>query len=382
MPGAFKRASDKRRGKAGKWTGWYYDEQGKVRRFAGSTDKGATLELARAKEAEARLIAGGLVDPKARKAREATGRPIEEHVWEYRDHLLAKGDTAKHANHTRGVVSRLLAKAGIDGTGGLAAGPIQGALGRMKSVDGRSAGTCNFAIQAIKAFIAWLADEGRIQSLPDGLKKVRPYNADADRRRERRALTSAELERLLDAAELGPTIVATRDGRGGAPSHLTGPDRAMLYRLAMWTGFRANELRTLRPECFDLAGDDPAVVVTAAYAKNGQETRQPIPRESVKWLKPWLEDKPVGKPILPVPEKTAKMLRGDLEAAGIPYADARGRVVDFHALRMSYITKLIRDGVNPKLVQRLARHSTVALTLGIYTHVDDDELRRAVEGGG
>lgn len=47
---------------------------------------------------------------------------------------------------------------------------------------------------------------------------------------------------------------------------------------------------------------------------------------------------------------------------------------------MSFITKLVRDGVNPKLVQKLARHSTITLTLGTYTHVEADELRRAMEG--
>ena len=34
-----------------------------------------------------------------------------------------------------------------------------------------------------------------------------------------------------------------------------------------------------------------------------------------------------------MPEKTAKMLRIDLEAVGIPYTTELGRVVDFHFLR-------------------------------------------------
>jgi hypothetical protein len=46
--------------------------------------------------------------------------------------------------------------------------------------------------------------------------------------------------------------------------------------------------------------------------------------------------------VLTLPTRTAAMLRVDLEAAGIPYRDTAGRVVDFHALRASYITYLVR----------------------------------------
>jgi integrase len=48
---------------------------------------------------------------------------------------------------------------------------------------------------------------------------------------------------------------------------MTGPDRAMLYRVAVGTGFRANELRSLTPESFDLDANPPKVTVEAAYSK-------------------------------------------------------------------------------------------------------------------
>ena len=35
------------------------------------------------------------------------------------------------------------------------------------------------------------------------------------------------------------------------PIRMTGLERAALYRIAMCTGFRANEIRHLTPECFD-----------------------------------------------------------------------------------------------------------------------------------
>src|SRR5262249_51388920 len=59
----------------------------------------------------------------------------------------------------------------------------------------------------------------------------------------------------------------------------------------------------------------------------------------------------------------------DLEAAGIPYWDASGRVADFHCLRHSYLTALAKSNAPVKVVQTLARHSTPTLTLGVYAHV-------------
>lgn len=55
-------------------------------------------------------------------------------------------------------------------------------------------------------------------------------NPDADRRHERRALTPEEQVRLIRAAEAGPVVLKA-----------TGTDRGALYRLALGTGFRANE---------------------------------------------------------------------------------------------------------------------------------------------
>lgn len=74
------------------------------------------------------------------------------------------------------------------------------------------------------------------------------------------------------------------------------------------------------------------------------------------------------------------MLRADLAAAGIPYRDSSGHVVDFHALRHSFITHLVASGVSVKTAQTLARHSTPSLTIGRYSHASRDDLVQAIEG--
>jgi hypothetical protein len=66
---------------------------------------------------------------------------------------------------------------------------------------------------------------------------------------------------------------------------------------------------------------------------------------------------------------TAKPVKVDLEAAGLPYVDAHGRVFDFHALRHQFMRNLAAAGVHSKVAQTLARHSTITLTMDRYTHL-------------
>jgi hypothetical protein len=63
----------------------------------------------------------------------------------------------------------------------------------------------------------------------------------------------------------------------------------------------------------------------------------------------------------------------------LAYRDAGGRVADFHALRHSFITRLVKAGVKPKDAQTLARHSTITLTKDRYTHVGLHDTAAAVE---
>lgn len=45
--------------------------------------------------------------------------------------------------------------------------------------------------------------------------------------------------------------------------------------------------------------------------------------------------------------------------------------VHFHTLRHSYASMLLKAGEHPKVVQELLGHSTIAMTLDIYSHVSN-----------
>ena len=364
MASIFKRTADKgRRGTP--WYIAYKDGSGKRRTIKGFTDKNATESLAQELEIKARLRRLGIIDAKADRQQGETWRSVSSHLADYHKALLAKGNTAKHADGTRSYIARLIALTKAERISDLTQSSIQNAVASLKvkkqqgevtKEEEASHRTRNAYLRAIKGFTRWLWRDGRNRE--DALTHLQGFNEAVDRKRRRRDFTEAELCRLFLAASEGNKLLG-----------MEGPDRAMLYRLAVGTGFRAGELRSLTPEFFCLDQSPPTVKVTAAYSKRRRDDVQPIRRDLAAILRPWLAGKAAGKPVFRMPEKTAEMLRRDMEAANILYQDKAGHIADFHALRHTFVSMLIRNRVNIKVTQDLARHSTPTLTMDRYAHV-------------
>jgi integrase len=242
--------------------------------------------------------------------------------------------------------------------------PVQRYLARL-SREGKSVRTRNAALQAVKQFARWLVVNRRMASSP--LAHLRRGNEKLDPRRPRRELTVDETARLIAAAEAGRTV------RG-----VSGPDRAVLYAVALSTGLRASELASLTPESF--AGD--SVTVEAKHAKNRKSATLPLPSGVLPRLRQFLRGKPARKPLWggnwARRGDAMIFVREDLEKAGVPFETEDGRA-DLHALRHTYISRLIRSGASPKTVQTLARHHSASLTLDRYTHVGLHDLAGAVD---
>ena len=51
----------------------------------------------------------------------------------------------------------------------------------------------------------------------------------------------------------------------------------------------------------------------------------------------------------------------------------------FHELRHTYLTLLAMNDVHPKVMQELASHYSSQITMDIYTHVNMDARRAAVD---
>jgi hypothetical protein len=189
----------------------------------------------------------------------------------------------------------------------------------------------------------------------DALLGVTGFNANEDRRHDRRTLSEPELRKLIQVAATGPAY------RG-----MTGADRSICYRLAVATGLRYSEIAEARPESFELGAESPTVTIRAAYTKNGDKATLPLPRDLADDLRPYIAGRALGEPVFDLPDKGVDMLRADLKRAGIAYRDDAGLVYDFHSLRCQLATMADAAGVSPRVVQKLMRHSTLELT-GRYT---------------
>src|SRR5262249_26049756 len=77
------------------------------------------------------------------------------------------------------------------------------------------------------------------------------------------------------------------------------------------------------------------------------------------------------------PDSAERQRREDSDA--LNYADASGRVFDFHSLRGQFVSNLEGAGVSLKTLQSLARHSRVETTLKHYARVQLADVRSALD---
>ena len=297
------------------------------------------------------LVKWGMVD----EQRVEGGRPLSEHVKEFKHYLEAKGNTPRHCKQQHNRVKRIIDECGFHLPRDLDGGKIQTWLHDEVERGTFGVKTRNHYLTAMKTFCRWLVRERRLAEDPTRFLSRR--NAAPDVRHERRALSADECEKLLSAAREGKTHHG-----------LSGPDRALCYRLALETGLRYSELRSLTVGDLNLQGNPPTVTVQACYSKSGREDTLPLRQQTAAKLRQRYRRCLPGVKLFSLwGGKGAPMIRKDLDAAGIPYRQ-NGRVADFHSLRHTFITRLAESGVHPKTAQALARHSTITLTLDHYTH--------------
>ena len=351
--------------KAAKWYISYRDADDILRRVPGHKSKDIALQMAARLEREAGLAKEGIVDPFVAHRK----KPLTEHLTEFTESLKAKGITAEQVGLVTSRCRKIVDGCGFIFIADLSASRVHTFLAELRG-NGIATQTSNHYLRAIKQFSRWLVRDRRMAD--DPLAPLEMMNAKLDRRRTRRALSEVDLARLLEIAEKGKTV------RG-----LTGPDRSMLYRVAIFTGYRASELGSVTSESFDLNSRPPKLSVAAGYSKRRRSDSVPLHPELVKLLRPWLAQKPPQQPVWPGKwadrKEGAAMLRVDLKAAGIDYTDEEGRVIDFHGLRHTFASRLARAGVSVQQAKELMRHSDVNLTMNTYTHLELHDTAGAIE---
>ena len=177
-----------------------------------------------------------------------------------------------------------------------------------------------------------------------------------------------------------------------------GQVRELIYKLAVTTGQRKNEIASLTIGQLDLDGDCQQVTLNAADEKNRQGNSIPLRQAVADELRDRVSncgagtrrntlsifdrgesDNSAASELFNVPDDLSKVFERDRTVADIVKSDDRGRTVDVHALRHTFGTMLSKAGVSPRVAQAVMRHSSLELTMNVYTDPRLLDVQGAVE---
>jgi len=372
-------------------------------------------------------IKAGIITPDQDRQAGHSNKPLAEHIDKYLEHLRAKTVrgrriSSKHKAHVQRQLRQVVKDCGFAKLSDIRREAMERWMNRQESA-GMGARTRNTYRSAILSFCNWCMETDRLASNP--LAKLCAADERSDRRRTRRALTEAEIRRLLIAARLRPLAefgrqtlrkpdgqrkgrnswtktaisfenleMAAHRGRevlNGRPDCLAklerlGRERALIYRTMILTGLRKGELASLTIGQVEMDAPRPFLELLAKDEKAGRGAKLPLRCDLVVDLRRHLAEKlateqkearrrghPVplrlggNSPLFGVPRDFIKVFDRDLAAAGISKRDDRNRTVDLHALRHTFGTHLSKAGVAPRTAQAAMRHSSLELTMNVYT---------------
>ncbi len=358
-----------KRGGSGPWIASWYDHDGRRReKSTRTTDKAAADRILAKLVSETALRRDGVIDPaKDRYATEAR-HPLSTHIGAYVAHCKHVGHAPHHVNQKESHLHRLATDAGLGRLADLTADALERHLSSIRRT-GRSARTVNFARQIAVAFMSWCVDTQRTESNP--LTVVPKLDDSRDRRHERRPLTDDELARLL--------AVAAESGRKAwyLAAALAGLRRGDLERL-QWRDIdferqtiTIREGKAKRLDMIPMHPDLAEELRLRRTASMGLATARVFPTvvtnltRQKDFLRAGLAKREVvrdedGQPVMVGQGKRRR------PKTRIVSEDDEGRVIDLHALRTTFGTRLARAGVAPQIAQRLLRHADYRTTQRHY----------------
>lgn len=316
----------------------YVNAGGKrVARSTGYGDRRLAEQLETRWREEARQRRDGLLPPeKPALADRSFGDAIQEFLEERRRQGLSE-------NTLRTDGYRLHAFFCRDGRNSVASLSADAVEKYLRMFD--SPGTANTTLAVLREFASFCAERGWLED--EVLSRVK--RSRSRKVHPKRAFTTKEVERLLEAC----------------PSAA----RRFVYRLALTTGFRRNELRLL--ERLDLDFRRKVWSLRPEITKSKRGDTVPALDAALNLLTAFRK-KPGSTRLCPrVPKKETFDL--DLQRAGLKKTDTRGRSLTFHSFRYSFCVVLSK--VLPlTAVQRYMRHSTVKLTADLYADLGLEDL--------
>ncbi|MEQ9454558.1 MAG: site-specific integrase [Phycisphaeraceae bacterium] len=281
---------------------------------------------------------------------EAAAKPLLEHLEDWLDDLRARSRSRDYTRKLHQRVSHLAHQCQWERLAEVS--PEQ--FLRWRQRENLSAKTLNDYLDAIRSLFVWLQRAGRVNANP--LEHVGKIDRCGRQTFTRRALTDGEVTALLAVNEHRKTI----------------------YLLALHTGLRHGELRSLRWSDVNLHEGFIRLRAEATKAKRGDLL--PLTAIARMVLRQLQDDaSPLGDLVFTGGVPSHHTFAADLEKARIPRYDHRNFKVDFHALRTTFITNLARAGVPQRQAMALARHTDPKLTANLYTDQEALPLAAAVD---
>jgi len=231
-------------------------------------------------------------------------------------------------------------------------------LGRVeaearKLLQKRTGKTAQGYVEAVKALCTWAVRHGYLKANP--LTAMRGF--DLRPKCPHRTLSDEEVRRLLEAAP---------------------PSRALAYRAALETGYRAGELRALCVRDFDMF--KPSLRLPGQFTKNRRDAEQPITRKFARQMQELAKGREPEAPLLSMPkaETVSENFGRDCARARITRETDEGKAT-FHSLRVNYINAIVESGSDLKTIMTLARHGSAQMSMETYAKPKPERLRAAVE---
>ncbi len=368
----------KREGRPSYYVAWT-DHNGKRRhKSTKTTDKQTAQRIANKLDSDSALRRDNIIDGRLEAISLESSRPLSEILDAYSASLTASGRSQAYIDATRNKIESIADSRGWKKLQDISADGLNERCSVMKR-DGSSARTIAGYIQSLRGLTRWAMKNGKLAS--DPIVTVVKPSSEADRKLVRRYLTQDEWFWLDRVTRQSPT-------RFG----MTGQERALLYALAIQTGLRSAECRSLTRGSLFLTVAKPYVLANAANTKNRKQAKQYIQHQLAVELLNLVSKKLRSVPVFAMPHESTvvDMIREDMHRARgawldtiadpqakqeaeegdfLAVLDSEGKRIDFHALRHTCGTWLAQAGVDIKTVQSIMRHSTIVLTMDRYGHI-------------
>lgn len=297
--------------------------------------------------------AAGILTPKS--LRDAAQKPLSEHL----EAMLAEKATERDERYLAGLRLKVVlveTACKWNSAKDVTADSFLKWRRERQSNKGVSPKTLNEYLGALRALLNWMIKRNRLTDNP--LRSVELLSTNGEQVKPRRAFIHDEIEKLLKIAG----------------------ERKIVYLLALETGLRNGEVRSLRVGDVHLHDALPRIEVRASTTKNGKAAIIPLRADLAVQLREFLTIRQgsASDSLFGGVFWKRRQFKYDLKAAGIPLIDQNGYHLDFHSLRHTFCTNLQLSGTSQRVLMELMRHSDRRLSDHLYTDAALLPIREAL----